>query len=279
MARTTSHRVGEIDITVMNDGEIEFEANLFLNTDEDEIGKLLERAGESAIRTNFNAFLLRGPQGVTLIDAGVRDLFGPSAGHLPEALAEAGAAPQEVTRIVATHLHPDHIAGMITPEGAAVFPNAELAVSTREHGFWSDAGNVAGMGEPMEGWQQLAAAVLAAYGDRLVLLADTEGTEAAPGVTTLPLPGHTPGHMGFRISDGDAQIVIAGDIVHAQTLQIPNPDIGVGFDIDPDAARAARKRMLDMLASDGLLFTGGHILGPKKFVRVAPEGQGYAVQD
>ncbi|MFC2970256.1 MBL fold metallo-hydrolase [Acidimangrovimonas pyrenivorans] len=277
MTRITTMTVGDLEVTVLQDGATEFTPDLFLNTSEDEIDSLLRQAGEEKIRTNFNAFLIRGKDGVTLVDAGVRDLFGPAAGQLPEALAEAGVAPEEVTRLVATHLHPDHVAGMVTAEGAAAFPNAELALQAAEQAFWGDAARFAGMGEPMEGWQQLAAAVLAAYGDRLVLLEGAEDEAAAPGLTAIPLPGHTPGHMGLRISDGDDQLVIAGDIVHAQTLQIPNPEIGVGFDIDPAAAAAARKRMLAMLAGDDLLFTGGHVLGPDKFIRVVADGSGYGV--
>lgn len=274
MAEITRRQVGSIEVIALTDGATEFTPDMFLNTSEEEIAGILEAAGESTIRTNFNAFLVRSPQGVTLVDSGVRDLFGPAAGNLPEAMAEAGVAPGDVTRLLMTHLHPDHAAGAITAEGAAAFPSAELVVSRRERDFWSDAARFAGQA-PLEDWQKVAAGVLGAYGDRLVLLSDTEGEEAAPGITALPLPGHTPGHTGYRIADGDAQLILAADIAHAQVLQFANPEIGIGFDIDADAARAARKRALDMLASDGIAFSGGHILGPDKFVTVVRDGAGY----
>ena len=72
--------------------------------------------------------------------------------------------------------------------------------------------------------------------------------------------------------------MLAGDIAHAQVLQFANPEIGVGFDVDPGAARAARKRMLDMLATDALTFSGGHVLAPDKFLRVVRDGAGYRTE-
>ncbi|MGC8202539.1 MBL fold metallo-hydrolase [Aliiroseovarius sp. PTFE2010] len=266
--------VGKLSITVLTDGATEFEPEQFLNTSEDEIDTILAACHADAIQTNFNAFLIEGGDGITLVDAGVRDLFGPVAGHLPETLAKAGVRPDEITRLVFTHMHPDHVAGAITADGAAVFTNAEVVVNEAERDFWADPANVAGKGETLEGWQQVAAAVLSAYGDQVSAVKGA--ATIASGIEAMPLPGHTPGHMGLRVSDGDAQALIAADIVHAQVLQLTNPEIGIGFDLDPDAARDARKAILDQMASDGVVFTGGHILGPNKFGRVERKGTGYA---
>jgi hypothetical protein len=155
---------------------------------------------------------------------------------------------------------------------SAGFPNAELAVNRDERRFWSDDGNFSGADENVTGWQQLAKAVLAAYGDRIVPLQGE--AEIAPGLTIMPLPGHTPGHCGWRL-ESDGQVLIhVGDIVHAPALQIPDPEIGIGFDIDMDAARETRKRLLDRLASEDALFTGGHLLQPA-FARVKRSRSGY----
>lgn len=278
MTATATRMIGSVEVIALTDGATEFAADLFRNTSESEIATLLDRAQASAIRTNFNAFLVRSAAGIVLIDAGARDLFGPQAGGLQAALEAVGTRAPEITRVVFTHLHPDHIAGAVDAEGAAAFPNAELVVSRREYGFWMDAGRFAGKGAPMEEWHGLACGVIGAYRDRLRLFDDVEGAAVAPGLTALPLPGHTPGHTGFRLEDGGEQLVLAADIVHAQDLQIPNPEIGVGFDVDGQEAAAARRRMLDMLARDGLLFSGGHILGPDKFVRATRDGSGYRIE-
>ncbi|MFN4102562.1 MAG: MBL fold metallo-hydrolase, partial [Pararhodobacter sp.] len=189
-----------------------------------------------------------------------RDLFGPSAGYLPEALQEVGVTPAQIDLLFATHLHPDHIAGMITPSGKAVFPNAELCLTAGEHAFWSDQDRTSRAGEQVSDWGAVARMVLAAYGDRLRIIA--AGDEIAPGLTSVSLPGHTPGHSGWRLSSGKEQLIHVGDIVHAPALQVADPEIGIVFDLDMDTARETRKRLLDELATDGALFTGGHFLHP-----------------
>ncbi|PWE34202.1 MBL fold metallo-hydrolase [Maritimibacter sp. 55A14] len=271
MARTLTHEFGDIRLTVLTDGALEFDNGVFPATDPGHIAELLEAAGQAAIRTNFNAFLIRRPGSTILVDSGPRDLFGPTAGNLPDALDETGVAPGDVDLIFFTHLHPDHIAGALTAEGAAVFPNAEVVIPEAEIAFWSDAARFQG-DETMAGWQQLAAALLAAYDGRIRSL---EGeAEIAPDLTAIPMPGHTPGHSGFRLDAGGQAFIHAGDVVHAQDLQLADPDVGVSFDVDAEAARAARKRCLDMIATDGLLFSGGHILRPA-LGRLERAGGGY----
>ncbi len=275
MTRIATRKIGEADVTILTDGGIDFGTELFPGTTPAHIADLLTRQHQTSIATNFNASLIRNGGRLVLCDAGPRDLFGPTCGFLPEALAEAGVAPAQVDTVFATHLHPDHIAGMITPEGAAVFPNAELVVTRAEHAFWSDPAQTDRLPVPMPDWAALARAVLAAYGDRLRLL-DAEG-EIAPGMTAMPLAGHTPGHGGWRLASGSAQLIHGGDIIHAPVLQAADPDIAIAFDMDMDAARATRKRLLDELASDGALFTGGHYLRPAFHVAVR-DGAGYRLE-
>lgn len=272
MSRTATRKIGSAEVTILTDGALAFPPDYFPKTEGTHIDSLLEQAGTHDIDTNFNAVLIRDGGKLTLIDAGPRDLFGPSAGFLPEALQEAGVTPAQVNLLFATHLHPDHIAGMITPSGNAVFPQAELCITRGEHEFWSDEAATNSAGEPVSDWAALARTVLAAYGDRLRII--PEGGEIAPGLTSVSLPGHTPGHSGWRLSSGDSQLIHVGDIVHAPALQVADPEIGIVFDIDMDTARETRKRLLDELATDGALFTGGHFLHPA-FHAVERAGRGY----
>ncbi len=272
MSRITKTSAGEIEIVSLTDGATEFGNELFPSATPEEIATLLKKDGKSAIETNFNAFLVKTGDQTLLVDAGPRDLFGDTCGFLHEALAEAETAPEDVTHLFLTHLHPDHIVGTITPEGQAVFPNAQVSVSEADHAFWSDASQFTD--ETLSQWQQLAAVVLAAYGDRLELISGEVGIIS--GVTAIPLPGHTPGHFGFRVDDGSDSFAHVGDIVHAQSLQLANPEIAVLFDVDPDTARATRKRTLDMVATDRLNFSGGHILRPSMGV-LERDGAGYRI--
>ncbi len=275
MTRTATRRVGQAEVTILTDGATSFGPELFPGTAPAQIAALLARQNETGIATNFNAVLIRDGGRVLLCDAGPRDLFGPTCGFLPQAMAEAGVEPGQVDTLFATHLHPDHIAGMITPEGAAVFTAAELVVTAGEQAFWSDAAQTDRMPGPLPGWAQLARAVLAAYGDRLRLIAP--GGPIAPGLTALALDGHTPGHSGWRLDSDGAQLIHGGDIIHAPALQAADPEIAVAFDLDPTTARATRKRLLDELASDGALFTGGHYLHPA-FHRAVRDGAGYRLE-
>ena len=270
--RTVTRKIGAADVTILTDGGLSFPPDYFPGTGGDHITDLLINAQTAEIATNFNAALIRNGGRQILVDAGARDLFGPSAGFLPEALKEAGTTPGAIDLLFATHLHPDHVAGMVTADGHAVFPNAELCITAGEHDFWSDESKTSGAGEMVAGWGALARTLIAAYAGRLRIIG--AGDEIAPGLTAGPLPGHTPGHSGWRLSSGDAQLIHAGDIVHAPALQVADPEIAIVFDLDSNTARETRKRLLDELASDGALFTGGHFLHPA-FHTVERAGSGY----
>ena len=273
MSYATTRQIGDIEVSILTDGENSFGPELFPTTDPGHIETVLASEGETTIRTNFNAVLVRTGARTVLIDAGPRDLFGPACGHLPEGLTEVGVAPEDVDTIFLTHLHPDHIAGTITADGTPVFANAELVVTEADRAFWSD--EIPGAPDMLLQWQQLARAVLVAYAERLRVV-DGE-CEIAPGITAMPLPGHTPGHSGYRIASGGHELVHVGDIVHAPHLQLTDPEIAVAFDIDAGTARQTRKRLLDQLASDGATVTGGHLLRPA-IGKVVRHGQGYRLE-
>lgn len=275
MHHTATRRIGGAEVTVLTDGTTSFGPEMFPSTSGGHIASLLAAQGAKGIASNFNAVLIRQGASVVLCDAGPRDLFGPTCGNLPAALAEAGVTPEAVTTLFATHLHPDHIAGMITAQGAAAFANAELVITEGEHAFWSDASRTAALPDPMPGWAGLARAVLAAYGDRLRVIAPDGAI--ARGLTAMPLPGHTPGHSGWRLDNDGAMLIHGGDIIHAPALQAPDPEIAIVFDMDEGTARDTRKRLLDELASDGALFTGGHFLRPAFHVATR-SGTGYRLE-
>lgn len=273
MPRTHSTTVGPHEIIAITDGDTQFGPELFPGTDDAKIKALLAKAGADSIDTNFNAFVVKSPGRTMLVDAGPRDLFGPTCGNLHDGLKEAGVSPGDITHLMVTHLHPDHIAGMISAEGAAVFENAALMVNEAEHAFWAKEETFGD--ETLDQWQGLAKMVLAAYGDRV----ETFGSDVdlGQGISTIALPGHTPGHSGFRVDDGNDSFVMACDIVHAPVLQFADPEIAIAFDIDPDTARKTRKRTLDMIATDELRFSGGHMTSPK-IAHLTRAGDGFGLE-
>ena len=273
MTRVSSINVGSITVSSLLDGELVLPAEVLLNLKDEDAETISNNAENTLSYANVNAYLIQKGDRNLLIDAGCRELFGPTCGFIQEALSEAGVSADQITDVFLTHLHPDHIAGAINTDGTAVFRNAQLHIVDTENHFWMngsfDAVEVNG-----SDWAGLAQAVLSAYSDRLNLVA--EGKEIMSGVNTVAIPGHTPGHSGFRVDDGNDSLMHLGDIIHAPNLQLIDPNVSLVFDVDGETALASRKKVLDMVSADNILCTSGHWLAPK-FGRIERHGTGYAV--
>jgi glyoxylase-like metal-dependent hydrolase (beta-lactamase superfamily II) len=174
--------------------------------------------------------------------------------------------------VVLTHAHPDHAAGLVDAKGAAVFPNAEVVLSETESKYWSDAGTRTRLPDSQKGFVDIAGASLKPYAARTRLIANA--AEVAPGISSISMPGHTPGHTGYRISSGDQQLLIFGDAVHIVEWMFEKPEWTMAFDVDPETAAATRKQLFDMAASDRILVAGMHMPFPG-FGHIGREGNGY----
>ncbi len=267
-------RIGDIVVTAINDGMFEGSFAMLSNFPAAE-AEALHQAAFRAIppRLAINCFLLRMGNRLVLVDAGFGGAIGPLAGHLADDLLAMGISPGDIDTVLCTHLHPDHVGGLVDDAGAAVFANAELVVHAADHRFWGDEATLASVTTDQDrGFVQLARATVAAYADRTRLL--TAG-EAIPGVSILPEPGHTPGHSGWLIASGGDSLLIWGDIVHMPGVQFARPEAGMGFDIDGAAAIETRKRVMDMTSADRLMVAGMHLDFPC-FGHVTRAHDGYA---
>ena len=260
MSRISRHTIGSTEIVSIQDGETVFGSEVFPNADPSSIAGLEDLSNDEIFATSFNAFLVRSGETSILVDSGPRTLFGNTCGFLADAMSEAGTAPSEITHLLFTHMHPDHIAGSIGDDGSAVFENAGVFVTGAEHEFWTNDANFAGADESLMEWRGIAQSVFSAYKDRLNLVGKT--AEIGGLLTLVDLPGHTPGHVGFRVDAGSECFLNITDVLHSQVLQFAEPRLGILFDADGDVARETRMRTLDMLATDRLPFSGGHILRP-----------------
>jgi glyoxylase-like metal-dependent hydrolase (beta-lactamase superfamily II) len=117
----------------------------------------------------------------------------------------------------------------------------------------------------------MARNAIAAYRDRTDPFV---AGEVFPGVTAIPLPGHTPGHTGLMVSSGKASLLIWADIVHVPEIQVARPEVGMSVDTDPAQAEATRRRIFDQVATDRLAFAGMHLHFPA-FGHLARAGAGY----
>ena len=252
--------VGEIEVTALLDGFLEPGLEIMNNADKDVAEKLLAESFQDTVRLDVNAYLANAGGKLVLFDAGARDTLGPTLGTLPASLKAAGVTPDQIDVLAVTHMHPDHIGGLIGKDGGAVFKNAVMHVSETDYKFWTSDEVLANAEGNFRSFLELARAVAAAYKERTQTFSG-EG-EVAPGITPVALPGHTPGHVGYRVSSGKDQLLIWGDIVHAPDLQFDQPDWTVRFDADPDMAAKSRMKILDEVAADRLQIAGMHLWYP-----------------
>ena len=232
------------------------------------------QSGVTTLPSAINAYLIRAGERTTLVDCGPRELFGPTAGRLLPALAEAGVQPGDVDRIVITHLHGDHIAGAVDADGEAVFPRAAFCIPEGDHDYYTSDIHRAKAPEAKRRGFDLARSIIDTYRDRVSLY--REGTDFGDGVHSLPLPGHTPGHAGLILDSQGEQCLLVADIVHCQLLQLTRPEWGVAFDVDRERAAATRARLLDQLASDRTLFSCSHFEdNPIGYLSRALQGYGF----
>lgn len=197
---------------------------------------------QEGIPSSMSCFLLQTAGKNILLDAG---LGAPFSQLLPK-LKELGVVPEELHLIYITHLHPDHIGGLLKDD-QVVFPKAEVYVNRVEAEAWL----------AMEGDRnQLAKNVLQAYKDHLHLFEAGDSLEG--GVMTLPAYGHTPGHTVFQ---KDSILVIA-DLIHGAALQLEHPEYGPTYDMDPDQARESRIRLLKYARENNLTMYGMHLPDP-----------------
>jgi len=266
-------RIGDIVVTALSDGTLERTHEMMIGVSAAEGKAHLEAAGRSAFVLSINAFLIHTAGRVVLVETGSGNYLGPSAGHLLASLAAAGVGPHEIEAILLTHMHPDHSAGLTDMStGRANYPNAELVCHEAEPRHWlDDAAMARGTEREKRLMFQQAREQMVPYRERLRTF--TTG-EVLPGITAVPCPGHTPGHTGYLIQSGAERLLIWGDIVHMPEVQVPRPEVAMVVDTDPEGARASRRRILDMAATERLLVTGMHLHYPG-FAHVLRQGSGY----
>jgi len=272
------HRVnvGDIQVTAVLDGYLDIPTAMFPKADAEQVAMLQKQAFRPVADTNraaINTYAINTGDRLILVDSGGGGLMGPTAGKLKDNLEAAGIDPAQVDTILVTHLHPDHIGGVYSAEGAALFPKAEMVVNEADIGFWTSDEIMAKVPDNAKGFFTMARNALSAYDSRIKPISGSE--EVASGITAQHLPGHTPGHTGYLIASGDDSLLIWGDIVHSATLQFAKPDWSIAFDVDQDAGAATRKKVFDMAAADRLAIAGMHIPYPG-IGHVAAASEGYA---
>lgn len=209
---------------------------------------------------NFGTFLIRAGGRSVLIDSGygtpAKAMGIPGGGELPDRLIEAGVKPEEITDVLHTHLHGDHIGWNVTPDAAGgpdrlTFPNATFHIAARELDYWLNAAP-----KDDDRTRVVARNVLPAQAADHVRTFEGD-VEVLPGISAVATPGHTPGHTSFMLSSGGAQVLIVGDAAH-HPVHFEHHDWIPGVDLDPAESTRSRSRICALAADRGALVTGGH---------------------
>jgi glyoxylase-like metal-dependent hydrolase (beta-lactamase superfamily II) len=212
------------------------------------------------LATPFTTLIVNTGKKLVLLDTGTGGQIAPSAGVLRDNLAAAGIDPKAVDQIVISHFHPDHINGIKDKDNDLVFPNAEILVPAAEWAFWMDDANMNAAEGALKLTFRNQRRIFADIAKRVARF--EPGAEVAPGVVTLPAPGHTPGHTVFAIHSGDQSLMVLSDTAQHPAVFARHPDWQAAFDIDGDAAVATRKKLFDRAAADRMLVTGYHFPFP-----------------
>ncbi|MGA2891902.1 MAG: MBL fold metallo-hydrolase [Xanthobacteraceae bacterium] len=212
------------------------------------------------LATPFTTLIVNTGKKLVLLDTGTGGQIAPSAGVLRDNLSAAGIDPKAVDQIVISHFHPDHINGIKDKDNALIFPNAEIMVPAPEWAFWMDDGNLTAAADDLKLTFRNQRRIFADIAKQVTRF--EPGKEVAPGVVTLPAPGHTPGHTVFVIHSGEQSLLVLSDTAQHPAVFARHPDWQAAFDIDGAAAVATRKRIFDRAAADRMLVTGYHFPFP-----------------
>ncbi|THK34308.1 MBL fold metallo-hydrolase [Ensifer sp. MPMI2T] len=249
---------GAFDITVVSDGFVTLPTEILLpDATPEERQVIIQRLGGDVqgAPVQANIPLIRYGDELMLVDNGSGTNFQASAGKLAANLKTLGIEPEDITKVVFTHAHPDHSGATTTSDGKVLYPNAEYFVSEAEWSFWTDKAFETHMPAALHDFARGAQRDLFAVIDRLTIM--RPGQEIVQGMQVVDTPGHTPGHVSIEMA-GDGNLLVTGDACTNDVIFFEHPDWHFGFDTDPDTALKSRKMLLDRAASEKIKMLGYH---------------------
>lgn len=258
-----SLRVGTLVITALCDGYLDLDLNTFIIPQEGASQFALEEYSKnSSIKIPINVYLINTGSKLVLIDAGLAGLYETPTGLLVDSLRRAGYGLEHIDMILITHLHPDHVGGLLTKEGCRAFPNAVVYVAHSEAAFWLDGEEEAVASDDSRPVFSLARAILKPYRDAGKLVLFCGHDELDGGIKAVSLPGHTPGHTGFLFESCNHTIIFLGDTVHCHDMQCAQPAISSIFDTNQKQAIESRKKIFEYAATNNIIVGNAHIPFP-----------------
>lgn len=267
--------LGDFEVTALSDGVVALPVDkLLTNTKPEKTLKALQKYHlSSPTETSVNGYLINTGSKLVLIDTGAATLFGPTLGRLANSLKAAGYTPDQVDEVYITHMHGDHVGGLMQGDQLA-FPNAIVRADQHDADFWLSQANMDKAPADAKGAFQGAMASINPYIKAGKFKTFNGDTELVAGVKAVAARGHTPGHSVYLVESKGQKLMLWGDLMHVAAVQFENPSVTISFDSDSKAAMAARKKAYADAAQQGYMVGATHVSFPGLgYVRT--EGKGY----
>lgn len=290
------YQVGDFDLRVIRDGWIAFPASTFaVNASPQALEEAVAEAGQTMemFALDLQVLLIDTGEHLVLVDPGAGlptpaigpvlaamsvEGFAGETGHLIPTLQAEGITPEDIDVVIFTHLHVDHISGAADTAGQPAFPNARYVTSQAEYDYWSagpDLSEVYGSDVFKMFFRNSALGIIDVLGDQLELV--EPNTEIVPGITVIPAPGHTPGHMAVEITSGEETMLHVGDAAADPVLHLKHPEWFISFVSWPAQEMLTRRAILNRAADENLLVQTVHFAYPG-VGRVTRDGDAWSWQ-
>lgn len=258
----TTLELGGVTLNTLSDGNLVLPKSFALGeTPPQSADGILARYGITGytLEPDCNVTLLRSGDRTVLFDVGAGQEFMPTAGKLTEAFDMLGVNPNDITDVVFTHAHPDHLWGVLDDFGDLMFPDAAYHIGSAEWDYWTDPDTVSSIDESRVTFAVGAKNRLELLADQLSVFDDDQ--EILPGVASRLTPGHTPGHMSFEVQMGSENVMILGDSIVNHHIAFEKPTWLSGSDQNASLAAKTRVSLLDQLSQAQMRFIGFHLPG------------------
>ncbi|WP_246455886.1 MBL fold metallo-hydrolase [Sulfitobacter aestuariivivens] len=268
-------KIGDHTLTTVSDGNLVLPGSfIFEPMPKEELAPILTEFDLSADRLTpeCNLALCRDGTNTVLFDVGSGPDFMPTAGVILDGLEAIDLTPDDITHVVFTHAHPDHIWGLLDDFDEPLFLNATYMMGRAEWDYWWNPNTVDDIGEARMAFAVGAKRRMEVIEDEVILFDD--GQEILPGIAAMSTPGHTPGHMAFEVRHGSSAALIVGDAIGNHHVAFRKPGWESGSDQDPATAVATRKVLFDRLTAEDLTMVGFHLPGGG-IGRAEAAGDGY----
>ena len=272
------YKVGSIEVTAVYDGiwRKPHDPTFIKNATVEDTKEALGKAG---LTTEFmpiplTVVVLKIGDKYVMIDSGSGvGQWQANATNLPSNMKAAGIDRGQISTILVSHFHPDHVWGLMEKgTNAAVFPNAELIVSSTEYKWWTEPGRVEKLPEGRRPAGKRIGDVFPTWKNWKLV---EDNAEVAPGVRLLAAPGHTPGHSAFLVTSGKDQLMVSNDAMYVPALLAPHPDWQGAYDQDGATAVTTRRKLMDRVIADKMMVCGAHFPFPGRGT-FTKDGDAYA---